>query len=96
MAVSKQCGVLISADETDVAFQGACLVGAVDACHIPYVAATACHHSTLARITAYKARLIPCSGKLSKEILYGLWLRKETLGTVCQVLQSTLEEYRQR
>lgn len=50
------------------------VVGAVDAGHVPRLAAAAGEHTALARIAADEAGLVPGSGQVGKEILDSLRL----------------------
>ena len=80
-------------DKAEVEREGLSLIETIDACHIPRMSETTGKDGTLARTSTHKARLIPHSRQLCKEVLYGLRLCEITLRLVCQMLQTTLKEY---
>src|SRR5574344_937930 len=85
--------ILLCFDETGVDMDVLCLVCTIDACHIPCLATSACHHSIFTRETSHKASLIPCGWKVAEEILHLLRLSQETLWAGCQVLEGRFKEH---
>ena len=54
---------------------GQLLIGAVDACHVPCVAAASSQYSTLTRIACHIAGVVPHVGQMAEELLHFSWLR---------------------
>ena len=81
--------------ESEVNRQNLLLISSVDARHIPNSSAPTSHYNRFARIARNEVRLVPNRWKCGKELLNIMRLRQITFRTVCQMLQTTLEEHSQ-
>ena len=81
--------------EREVEGQSLLFVGTIDTCDIPGLATAACHHHRLTGIAREQTGLVPDGRQGREELLHVMGLGQITLGTVGQMLQTTLEEHRQ-
>ena len=81
--------------EREVERQSFLFVGTIDTCNIPCLATAACHHHRLTGIAREQTGLVPDGRQGREELLHVMGLGQITLGTVGQMLQTTLEEHRQ-